>query len=93
MQYTNLSNIKYKVELILRICNPDHLIINFDPVGAACSHTQQTQNICITFKQCRPNVSAIGQTLYKSYANVLRLLGTSTTQRLATVTVAIASFD
>ena len=37
--------------------------------------TQQTQNICITFVQRRPNVSDVGPTLYKCYANVLCLLG------------------
>ena len=40
----------------------------------ALSHTQQTQNICITFVQRRPNVFDVGPTLYKYYANVLRLL-------------------
>ena len=38
-------------------------------------HTQQTQNICITFKQCWANVEDVGPTLYKLYANVLCLLG------------------
>ena len=36
---------------------------------------QQTQNICITFVQRRPNVFDVGPTLYKCYTNVLRLLG------------------
>ena len=36
---------------------------------------QQTQNICITFIQRRPNVFDVGPTLYKWYANVLCLLG------------------
>ena len=36
---------------------------------------QQTQNICITFIQRRPNVFDVGPTLYKCYANVLYLLG------------------
>ena len=35
--------------------------------------TQQTQNICITFVQRRPNVSDVGPTFYKCYANVLCL--------------------
>ena len=39
--------------------------------------TQQTQNICITFAQRQPNVSDVGPTLYKSYTNVLCLLGTA----------------
>ena len=37
--------------------------------------TQQTQNICITFAQHWSNVSDVGPTLYKSYTNVLCLLG------------------
>ena len=45
---------------------------------ALCSategHTQQTQSICITFVQRRPNVQDVGPTLYKCYTNVLRLL-------------------
>ena len=36
---------------------------------------QQTQNICITFIQRRPNVFDVGPTLYKCYTNVLCLLG------------------
>ena len=31
---------------------------------------QQTQNICITFVQCRLNLFDIGPTLYKSYRGV-----------------------
>ena len=38
-------------------------------------HTQQTQNICITFKQCWANVEDVGPTLYEFYTNVLCLLG------------------
>ena len=37
--------------------------------------TQQTQHICITFIQCRPNVFDVGPTLYKCYTNVLCLQG------------------
>ena len=37
--------------------------------------TQQTQNICITFVQRRPNVFDVGPTLYKCHTNVLCLLG------------------
>ena len=37
--------------------------------------TQQTQNICITFIQCWPNVFDVGPTLYKCHINVLCLLG------------------
>ena len=36
---------------------------------------QQAQNVCITFIQRRPNVFEIGPTLYKSYTNVVCLLG------------------
>ena len=38
-------------------------------------YIQQTQNICITFVQRRPNVFDVGPTLYKCYTNVLRFLG------------------
>ena len=44
---------------------------NVDFGGAA----QKTQNICITFVQCRTNVEDVGPTLYKCYTNVLCLLG------------------
>ena len=37
--------------------------------------SQQTQDICITFIQRRPNVFDVGPTLYKCYTNVLCLLG------------------
>ena len=37
--------------------------------------TQQTQNMCITFVQRRPNVFDVGPTLYKWYTNILCLLG------------------
>ena len=37
--------------------------------------SQQTQRICITFIQRRPNVFDVGPTLYKCYTNVLCLLG------------------
>ena len=39
--------------------------------------SQQTQNICITFIQRRPNVFDVGPTLHKCYTNVLYLLGVS----------------
>ena len=35
---------------------------------------QQTQNICITFVQHRPNVFDVGPTLYKCHANVSCLM-------------------
>ena len=35
---------------------------------------QQTQNICITFVQRRPDVFDVGPTLYKCYTNILCLL-------------------
>ena len=37
--------------------------------------SQQTQNIGITFVQCRTNVEDVGPTLYKCYRNVLCSLG------------------
>ena len=40
-------------------------------------NSQQKQNICITFIQCRPNVFDVGPTWYKCFANVLCLLGMS----------------
>ena len=43
---------------------------------------QQTQNICITFIQCRPNVFDVGPILYKCYTNVLCLLGVSSADPL-----------
>ena len=39
------------------------------------SCAQQTQNICITFIQLRPNVFDAGPTLYECYTNILCLLG------------------
>ena len=36
--------------------------------------SQQTQNICITFIQRRPNVFDVGPTLYQCFTNVLCLL-------------------
>ena len=36
--------------------------------------TQQTQNICITFVQRRPNVFDVGPTLYKCYTQDMCLL-------------------
>ena len=36
---------------------------------------QQTQNICMTFVQRRPNVFDVGPTLYKCHTNVSCLLG------------------
>ena len=37
--------------------------------------SQQTQNICITFIQRRPNVFDVVPTLHKCHTNVLSLLG------------------
>ena len=39
--------------------------------------TQQTENICLTFIQCRTNVEDVGPTLHKCHTNVLCLLGIS----------------
>ena len=38
------------------------------------NQSQKTQDICITFLQCRHNVFDVGSTLYKCYTNVLCLL-------------------
>ena len=46
-----------------------------DGTVSSCTLFQQTQNICITFVQCRPNVSDVGPTLYKCDTNVLCFLG------------------
>ena len=39
--------------------------------------TLQTQNICLTFVQRRPNVFDVGPTLYKCHTHILCLLGSS----------------
>ena len=44
------------------------------PVWSISVHSQQTQNICITFMQGRPNVFKVGPTLYKCYTNVTGLV-------------------
>ena len=46
-------------------------------MSANVHDSQQTQNICLTFVQRRPNVFDVGPTLYKCYTNVLCLLGLS----------------
>ena len=38
------------------------------------AHTEQTQNICMTCVQRRPNVFDVGPTLYTCHTNVLCLL-------------------
>ena len=43
--------------------------------GSNLQRSQQTQNICITFIQRRPDVFDVEPTLYKCYTNVLCLLG------------------
>ena len=43
-------------------------------VSSYC-HSQQTQNMCITFVERRSNVFDVGPALYKSYTHVLFLLG------------------
>ena len=43
------------------------------PIGLHVGISQQTQNICITFVQCRPNVEDVEPTLSKCYENVLFL--------------------
>ena len=41
-------------------------------------NSQQTQSICITFIQRRPNVFDVGLTSYKCYTKILCLLGWKT---------------
>ena len=74
-----------KLEIVLAIPTGQGLIssqhlgscrLSTVPFGwSECIPAQQTQNICITFIQRRPNVFDVGPTLYKCYANVLCLLG------------------
>ena len=45
------------------------------PVQLNVPTAQQTQNICTTFVQRRPNVFDAGPTLYKCYTNALCFLG------------------
>ena len=47
----------------------------FPMVHLSVMNSQQTQTICITFIQWRPNVFDVGPTLYKCYTNGLCLLG------------------
>ena len=54
-----------KTDFFCKLCSDQVLFAN----------TQQTQNTCITFVQCQPNVFDVGPTLYKCYTNVLCLLG------------------
>ena len=65
------------LENITVICIMIHLLF-YDLQGFHLSQrglSQQTQNICITFVQSRPNVFNIGPTSYKCHTNVLRLSG------------------
>ena len=50
----------------------------FEATGFLGSPFQQTQHICITFVQRRPNVYDVGPTLHKCYTDVLCLLGSFT---------------
>ena len=50
--------------------------------------TQQAQNICITFVQHRPNIFNAGPTLYKSYTNVLCVLGSQKSEQETLLRVA-----
>ena len=49
--------------------------------------TQQTQDVCITFVQRRPNVFNVGPTLYKCYTIVLCWLGSDKDERVRTFEV------
>ena len=62
-------------------CYASWFLKSYDPilwyecvVIGLCLDHQQAQNIYITFIQRRPNVFAVGQTLYKWHTNVLCLL-------------------
>ena len=55
--------------------------------------TQQSQNVCITFVQRRPNVFDVGPTLYKCYTNVLCLLGRGVIQMMQIVYIYLLRFD
>ena len=48
------------------------------PTKQLVAFIQQTQNICITFVQRRPNVFDVGPTFYKCYTNVLCSLDSQT---------------
>ena len=54
----------------IKDCRFHSLTITNSPVLHKKATSQQTQNICITFVQCRPNVFDVGPTLYKCYTNV-----------------------
>ena len=49
--------------------------------------SQQTQNICITFVQCQPNVFDVNPTLYKWYTHVLCLPGCGPTRYVLDLSV------
>ena len=53
----------------------DTSVLRFKTALSGKITSQQTQNICITFVQRRPNVFDVGPTLYKCYTDVLCLLG------------------
>ena len=93
-QHAGTSSIKYWLELNGYWPAPAMPAQHLTDIGlvsacnAACSKqyqtscfSQQTQNICITFVQRRPNVFDVGPTLYKCYKNVLCLLGLNAAQR------------
>ena len=60
-------------DFTFEICNGDAFKV-FMPKTVT---SQQTQYICITVVQRRPNIFDVGPILYKCYTNVLRLLGSS----------------
>ena len=70
--YNNIDHIDRLIEQSLTA-----LVALIGSIGARYmdSVTQQTENICITFVQRRPNVFDVGPTLYKCYTNQLCLLG------------------
>ena len=72
----------YLMKLLYGACYDDMLFVMRSQKVVKQKQTQQTQNICITFVQRRPNVFDVGPTLYKYYTNVLCLLGIAMTAYL-----------
>ena len=58
---------RWKVNYFTDLQSQKAVSVSFAPAV----QSQQTQNICITFVQRRPNVFDAGPTLYKCYTNVL----------------------
>ena len=70
---SEMSECKLLCQLVSKIIRSNTMIYECVMIGLCLDH-QQAQNIYITFIQRRPNVFAVGQTLYKWHTNVLCLL-------------------